>query len=694
MLPPPFDRPADMPSAPPRGALPFGTLRLAAAAPVVHVADPAANAAEILKTLEPLGDAHAVVLPELALTGYTCEDLFTQRPLLDAAVEALLKVAAETLNPDQLVAVGLPLAVGNHLYNCAAVLGGGRALGVVPKQHLPGYREFYEPRRFTGADGNEAKTVRLGGEEVPFGIDLLFQCTANGEPLPGAVVGVEICEDLWVPCPPSAFQALAGATILLNLSGSNETVGKGEYRRQLVTGQSARCVAAYAYAGAGPTESTTDLVLGGECLVAYNGALLARADSYTLGEQPARTGWRGAVGVSAEADVEKLLHDRRVMTSFQADRRVGTFSYRTVPVPVEPGRTATGPVNGTPFVPRSGPELAGRCREIFSIQCCGLAKRLSRLGDGTPLQIGVSGGLDSTLALLVACKTLDGLGQSRGRIAGLTMPGFGTTERTRTNADALMEQLGVTSGAIDIRQLCLDAFRGIGHAPFGIDPADLSVEAFSERLKEIPPGAGDLTFENVQARVRTFLLMSRGFVLGTGDMSELALGWCTYNADHMSMYNVNCSVPKTLVAFLVRHVAETEFDGPARATLHGVADTVISPELLPARVADDGTGEIAQSTEDKLGPYELHDFFLYNVVRNGFGPAKILDMARRAEFRGEYDAATVREALGTFLRRFFQNQFKRSCVPDGPKVGTVSLSPRGDWRMPSDAEATAWLGEL
>ena len=675
-------------------ALPHGTFPLAAAAPVVHVADPAANAAEILKALEPLGGANAVVLPELALTGYTCEDLFTQRALLDAAIEALLRVAAETLNPDQLVAVGLPLAVGNHLYNCAAVFGGGRALGVVPKQHLPGYREFYEPRRFTGADGTEPPTVRLGGEDVPFGIDLLFQCTADGEPVPGAVVGVEICEDLWVPCPPSAFQALAGATVLLNLSGSNETVGKAEYRRQLVVGQSARCVAAYAYAGAGPTESTTDLVLGGECLIASNGGLLARGDAYTLGEQAERTGWRGAVGVSAEADVEKLLHDRRVMTSFQADRRVGTFRYRTVPVPIAPPQKATAPVNGTPFVPRSGPELAERCREIFSIQCCGLAKRLSRLGESSPLQIGVSGGLDSTLALLVACKTLDGLGQSRERIHGLTMPGFGTTDRTRTNADALMEQLGIASDAIDIRQLCLDAFRGIGHEPFGLDPASLTVEEFSERLKDVPADAGDLTFENVQARIRTFLLMSRGFVLGTGDMSELALGWCTYNADHMSMYNVNCSIPKTLVAFLVRHAADTEFDGPARATLHSVADTVISPELLPAR-SDEETGDaIAQSTEDALGPYELHDFFLYHVVRNGFAPAKILDMAGRAEFRGSYDAATIRETLKTFYRRFFQNQFKRSCVPDGPKVGTVSLSPRGDWRMPSDAEATAWLGEI
>ena len=668
---------------PPR---PGGPFRVAAAAPVVRVADPAANVDAILDVLAPLGDAHAVVLPELALTGYTCEDLFTQRALLDAAVGQLLRLAEEAPHPKQLVAVGLPLGVGNRLYNCAAVLANGRAIGVVPKQHLPGYREFYEPRRFTPADGREPATVRLGDADVPFGIDLLFHARTADGPVPGAVVGVEICEDLWVPTPPSAFQALAGATVLLNLSGSNETVGKGEYRRQLVAGQSGRCVAAYAYAGAGPTESTTDLVLGGECLVADNGGLIARADSYTLGEQEHRTGWRGSVSVSAEIDLDRLLHDRRVMTSFQADRRVGTFAYRPVPFEAEPAKQGAAVVNGTPFVPRSGPELKDRCREIFSIQCCGLAKRLSRLPAGSPLQIGVSGGLDSTLALLVACKTLDGLGESRERVRGLTMPGFGTTDRTKSNADALMDQLGTGRDEIDIRQLCLDAFRGLGHEPFGLEPAG-TVGAFQERLSGLEPGAGDLTFENVQARVRTFLLMSRGFVLGTGDMSELALGWCTYNADHMSMYNVNCSVPKTLVAFLVRYAADEEFDGDARRTLHSVADTVISPELLPAGA--DGT--IAQSTEATLGPYELHDFFLYHVVRNGFAPEKILDLAGRAEFRGEYSAEVIETTLRTFVRRFFQNQFKRSCVPDGPKVGTVSLSPRGDWRMPSDAEATAWL---
>ena len=383
------------------------------------------------------------------------------------------------------------------------------------------------------------------------------------------------------------------------------------------------------------------------------------------------------------------MHDRRVMTSFQVDRRVGTFDYRRIPFAVKAEKTATAAVNGTPFVPRSGPELKERCREIFSIQCCGLAKRLSRLSADSPLQIGVSGGLDSTLSLLVACKTLDGLGQSRDRIRGLTMPGFGTTDRTKSNADALMAQLGTGRDEIDIRQLCLDAFRGLGHRPFGLEPAE-TVEAFQRQLAGLEPGADDLVFENVQARIRTFLLMSRGFVLGTGDMSELALGWCTYNADHMSMYNVNCSVPKTLVAFLVRHAADEEFDGEARRTLHSIADTVISPELLPAG-AD---GLIAQSTEEKLGPYELHDFFLYHVVRHGFGPAKILDLAGRAEFRGEYSADVIEETLRTFVRRFFQNQFKRSCVPDGPKVGTVSLSPRGDWRMPSDAEATAWLAGM
>ncbi|MEM9703171.1 MAG: NAD(+) synthase, partial [Planctomycetota bacterium] len=533
--------------------------------------------------------------------------------------------------------------------------------------------------------------VRLGGRDVPFGIDLLFQGVRDDSPVPGALIGVEICEDLWAPCPPSSLQALAGATVLLNLSGSNELVGKGEYRRQLVVGQSARCIAAYAYAGAGPTESTTDLVLGGDCLISANGELLARGNAYRLEPQPGRDEWRGAVHQTAEVDLDKLRHDRRVMTSFRPDPRLGLPTFRMIDVPLGEAKKPTAEIDGAPFVPRTGPELTERCREIFSIQCCGLAKRLSRLSNDAPLQIGVSGGLDSTLALLVACKTLDGLKQSRERVHGLTMPGFGTTDRTRRNADELMQRLGVTADAIDIRPLCLDAFRGIGHAPFGIETDGLSVADFQQRLQTVSPNAGDLVFENVQARIRTFLLMSRGFTLGTGDLSEAALGWSTYNADHMSMYNVNCSIPKTLVAFLVRHLADHEFDGPGRDTLHDIANTVISPELLPARADADGQA-LSQSTEDAIGPYELHDFFLYHLIRHGFGPAKILNLAERAEFRGDYAPALIRDTLKTFYRRFFQNQFKRSCVPDGPKVGSVSLSPRGDWRMPSDAEASVWLG--
>ena len=673
---------------------PHGFLRLSAAAPVVHVADPRRNADEILRVLDDLTDSHAVVLPELAITGYTCEDLFGQQTLLDAAVAALLRLAGETAGREQLVAVGLPLVVGNALYNCAAVLGDGRVRGVVPKRYLPTYREFYEGRRFTAADGGEPDAVTLGGEAVPFGIDLLFAATLDGVPCEDAIFGVEICEDLWMPAPPSTAQTLAGATVLLNLSGSNETVGKRTYRRDLVTGQSARCIAAYAYAGAGPTESTTDLVLGGCCLIAENGGLLEEADAFTLretaGDEQRSREWRGAVSVTRDVDLSKLRHDRRVMTSFHANAHTVPFDYRKIPVPLsaKPLADLKRTVPGTPFVPRSGRELEDRCREIFSIQCCGLAKRLSRLGDDSGLQIGVSGGLDSTLALLVAVKTLDGLGRPRDRVKGLTMPGFGTTDRTRTNAERLMDQLGTAADRIDIRPLCLEAFRELGHRPFGIDPKDLSVDEFQSALAEVPTeDRHDLVFENVQARVRTFLLMSRGFVLGTGDMSELALGWCTYNADHMSMYNVNCSIPKTLVSFLVRYVADHEFAGDTRDTLLSVAETTISPELLPASV----TGEIAQSTEDTLGPYELHDFFLYHTVRNGFPPAKVLFLAEHAEFTKDYDRATVRETLKTFYRRFFANQFKRSCVPDGPKVGTVSLSPRGDWRMPSDAEVSAWL---
>jgi NAD+ synthase (glutamine-hydrolysing) len=481
------------------------------------------------------------------------------------------------------------------------------------------------------------------------------------------------------------MQAIAGANILLNLSASNETIGKSRYRTDLVVGQSGRCIAAYAYSSAGPSESTTDLVFGGHCLVAENGVLLKESSRVGDGGPIER----GAVWITADVDIEKLQTDRRATTSFDDCIKQRT-PFRTIPFGLRramPGLERA--VVGTPFVPRATAELDRRCAEIFGIQCAGLAKRVEQLPPRSRLHIGISGGLDSTLALLVAVKTCDLLQSPRSRLAGLTMPGFGTTERTRRNAHDLMAHLGVSSDTIDITPLALDTFKSIGHAPFGIDCRGMDVEAFKAALREVPrERRHDLTFENVQARLRTFLLMSRGFVIGTGDLSELALGWCTYNADHMSMYNPNCSIPKTLVKFLVEYVALHEFGpGPVRDTLLSIVATTISPELLPAAAS----GEIEQSTEETLGPYELHDFFLYNTVRCGFGPEKLLFLAEHATFTQPYRRDLIERTLETFYRRFFSQQFKRSCIPDGPKVGTVSLSPRGDWRMPSDAVPDAWL---
>ena len=659
----------------------FGFVRVTAACTRTAVADPGANADEILGVLARVSDSDVVLFPELGLTGYTCGDLFGQDALLTAGIRATSRIVEATRGARQLVVVGLPVPLDNGLYNCAAVIAGGEVLGVVPKQFLPNAREFYEGRWFRPADGREPATIDFGGRAVPFGIDLLFR--AGG----GVVVGVEICEDLWMPIPPSSAQAVAGANLLLNLSASNETVGKAAYRTDLVVGQSGRCIAAYAYAGAGPSESTTDLVFGGHCLIAENGRLLAESTRVGAGALIER----GTYFITQDVDVERLRADRRNATNFD-DRRSVPRPYRTVEF--ELGGEMAGLVRhvpGTPFVPADNAELHRRCAEIFGIQCAGLAKRIERLPGDATLNIGISGGLDSTLALLVLVKTCDLLGIGRERVAGLTMPGFGTTQKTRTNALALASHLGVSCGSIDIGQLALDAFRELGHRPFGIDARDLDLAAFREALGRVPTAARvDLTFENVQARLRTFLLMSRGFVVGTGDLSELALGWCTYNADHMSMYNPNCSIPKTLVKFLVEHAALSEFpEGPVRETLLSIVNTTISPELLPISES----GEIEQSTEAALGPYEIHDFILYHAIRGGSAPAKIRFLAEHARFSRPFTAEQVRATMATFYRRFFSQQFKRSCVPDGPKVGTVSLSPRGDWRMPSDAEASAWLAD-
>jgi len=656
-----------------------GFLRAAAATPDLVVADPAANARHTIALLEQAEaqGANLVVFPEMGLTGYTCGDLFHTLTLPRAADEALAEVAAFTATGFRGVAVvGLPVPLDGQLFNAAAVLHRGRVLGVVPKAYLPNYKEFYDARYYSPAANAVSNEARVAGQVAPFGTDLVFAC----ETFPDFVLGVEICEDLWVPVPPSCGLALAGATVLANLSASNEAIGKSGYRKQLIGCQSGRCLAGYVYAAAGVGESTTDLVFGGHNVVAENGAILAEARRFR----------RGGYLTAADLDLEHLRHDRIQTNTFNDSRRdharpVRRVSFALDPAPRTPELVRF--VDPAPFVPKDPATLDERCDEIFHTQVAGLAKRLTAAGT-TKVSIGVSGGLDSTLALLVACKTFDALGRPRSGIHALTMPGFGTTPRTLTNARALMAALGVSVREADIRGLCLEQMRALGHAPFGLPLEGETVETLGVKLGHLPADRrSDLVFENVQARVRTSLLMNAGFVVGTGDLSELALGWCTYNADHMSMYNPNVSVPKTLVKFLVGWAADHEFDGATRGTLHDVVDTAISPELLP--VAADGTA--VQATEATVGPYELVDFFLYHLLRWGAEPAKVLFLARHARFSRAYPGAEVRGWLVVFLRRFFASQFKRSCLPDGPKVGSVSLSPRGDWRMPSDAAARAWL---
>lgn len=660
----------------------FGFVRVTAASHTTCVAAPSSNAQAACKSLKQFADSDVVLFAELSITGYTCGDLFAQDALLKSAVEQLSQIAEATRGSEQLVVVGLPLRVEDRLYNAAAVIHAGEVIGIVPKQYLPNYQEFYEARWFAAADGTEPPMVELPGlGEIPFGIDLLFE---RGD----LVVGIELCEDLWMPVPPSSLQAAAGANLLLNLSASNEVIGKAAYRELLVRSQSGRCIAAYAYSSAGPSESTTDIVFGGHCMVAENGSMLATSPRVGAG----KCGWLDESHATADIDLQRLSHDRQITGSWlQAARRAGGAFRR---IPWSSGKNCNGQqrfVAAHPFVPREDHELHERCAEIFDIQCAALAKRVRRLPPSSSLNIGISGGLDSTLALLVAVKTCEYQKWSPTRIAGVTLPGFGTTSRTLSAARQLMKLLKITADEIDIRQLCLDTYKSLRHQPFGIDASQLGLDEFTKRLQQVPDNKRhDLVFENVQARVRTMLLMNRGFVLGTGDLSEQALGWSTYNGDHISMYNVNCSIPKTLVKFLVKYVAQHEFEGEIRSCLLSIVDTPISPELLPPT----SDGKIHQLTEGSIGPYELHDFFLYHFMRSGASPQKILYLASLAKFSRHYEPDEIRETLRTFITRFFTNQFKRSCVPDGPKVGSVSLSPRGDWRMPSDAEAQDWLAEL
>ena len=597
-----------------------------------------------------------IAFPELSVTGYTCLDLFAQQTLLDGAEEALLQLVSNTADLDILTIVGVPLRTENRLINAAVVFQKGAIRGVVPKTYLPNYKEFQEQRWFTSATELRESTISIGKEEYPMGSHLLFR---SGR----LTAGIEICEDLWVPVPPSSLLTMEGANIIFNLSASNELIGKHAYLRSLICQQSARCMAGYVYASSGFGESSTDLVFAGNGIIAENGNLLAESPRFTMEEQL----------VISEIDIETLQNDRQVNTSFmygtsglpKEKAQVVDFQVR-----IPDGFSLTRPVDPHPFTP-SGEALKERCEEIFHIQVAGLAKRLVHAHAQTAV-VGISGGLDSTLALLVTVMTFDALKMPRGQIIGITMPGFGTTDRTYTNACDLIRSLGVTLKEIPIKEACLQHFRDIDH----------------------DPSVHDVTYENSQARERTQLLMDvanqkNGLVIGTGDLSELALGWATYNGDHMSMYGVNGSIPKTLVKYLVEWVANHKVDDASRLTLLDIVDTPISPELIPA----DENGNIKQKTEDLVGPYELHDFFLYHFLRFGSYPSKIYFLAQKA-FAGIYDNATVKKWLYTFFRRFFQQQFKRSCLPDGPKVGSVSLSPRGDWRMPSDAVSRLWLEEI
>ena len=641
----------------------YGFVKVAAAVPEVHVADPKYNVQQIESlVIQAEGRGVEIIcLPELSLTGYSCGDLFSQQLLLDEAELALIHLMNFSRSLDIISIVGLPVQYGGMLLNCAAVIQKGRILGLVPKTYLPNYKEFYERRWFAGADELPADaTVWLCGQQVNVCSRLLFRT-------PTCCFGIELCEDLWAPIPPSSELALNGAEIIFNLSADNDVVGKYAYLQQLLRQQSARCISGYVYSAAGFGESTQDVVFSGKAIILENGTILEEGARHSLKSQI----------VESEIDVERLRSERRTNTTFgmnkgavnRTAKQHVTFVDTALITPHE--FNFTRKINAAPFVPQ-GPQLDERCEEIFAIQAEGLARRLQHIGAHTAV-IGVSGGLDSTLALLVTVRAFDLLGLDRRGIVGITMPGFGTSDRTYNNACDLMHELSITSQEISIAKSVLQHFEDIGHDP--------SVQ--------------DVTYENSQARERTQILMDvanqlGGIVIGTGDLSELALGWCTYNGDHMSMYSVNAGVPKTLVKHLVRWVAthkDKGVNGEAQ-TLLDIVDTPISPELIPTNAS----GEIQQKTEDLVGPYELHDFFIYYALRWGFRPTKIFFLAQRA-FESRYRADEIKHWLSTFYRRFFSQQFKRSCLPDGPKVGSVSLSPRGDWRMPSDASRDAWLAE-
>lgn len=638
-----------------------GFIKVASAVPSVKVADCEYNVQQIeniIAQAEGKG-VEVIVFPELSITGYTCQDLFRQSLLLEQAETSVLMLLDFTRNLDIVCIVGLPVVVGDVLLNCAAVIQKGDLLGLVPKTYLPNYSEFYEKRWFASSQDLQPTEIRFAGNTV-----LVTPQPTLFRTCDGVLFGIEICEDVWAPAPPSNVLALSGADIIFNLSASDELIGKHAYLKSLLSQQSARTISGYVYSGCGFGESSQDMVYAGNSLVYENGHLIAEGERFSLAPQT----------VITQIDVEKLRSERRTNSTYVNAQR--GHSARIVNVHGVSMRDfeLLRDVEPHPFIPKTA-DMEQSCDEIFSIQVAGLAKRLVHTGCKTVV-LGISGGLDSTLALLVCVKTFDKLGRDRKGIVGVTMPGFGTTDRTHSNAVDLMHALGVTSMEISISDSVRQHFKDIGQ--------DMAVH--------------DVTYENSQARERTQILMDLsnklgGMVVGTGDLSELALGWATYNGDHMSMYGVNAGIPKTLIKYLVEFVA-SKVDESSRSTLYDILDTPVSPELIPA----DENGNISQKTEELVGPYELHDFFLYNILRFGFRPRKIFMLARRAfdgshEGASFYDDDTIKKWLKTFLRRFFAQQFKRSCLPDGPKVGSVSLSPRGDWRMPSDASASLWLKE-
>ena len=636
----------------------YGFIKTACISPALKIADCKYNAEQIqIRAAEAAkAGASIIVFPELSLTGYTCGDLFLQKTLLRAAQEQLLSLIEKTENLNSLIFVGLPVARTEGIYNCAAAIYRGQLLALYAKSYLPNYGEFYERRQFTPFQQNmETQFITFAGfENIPFGTDILLQDETN----PSVTIAAELCEDLWVPVPPSSRHILAGATIIANLSAGNEIIGKAEYRRNLVKSQSARSICAYLYANAGMDESTQDMVFAGHNVIAENGSMLAESRLFSNET------------IFADVDVERLCQERRRTTSFGYSANNNTFNsdYTVITFDLNAEQNKAGfnrYIDSHPFVPHDEEKRAQRCLEVITLQYQGLAKRLRHINCQSAV-VGLSGGLDSTLALLITCKAFDSVGVDRQKITAITMPCFGTTDRTYKNACSLARECGVTLKEIKISESVRHHFKDIGQ---------------DENIH-------DVTYENSQARERTQILMdianqTYGMVIGTGDLSELALGWCTYNGDHMSMYGVNSSIPKTLVRYLVQWFAD-ENDSDV---LRDILATPVSPELLPPK-----DGVISQVTEDLVGPYELHDFFLYYLLRFGFSPAKILFLAKHSGLM--YSPEEMLKWLKTFYRRFFSQQFKRSCMPDGAKVGTINLSPRGDWRMPSDAIATAWLDEI